>query len=61
MSDNVAVLDGYTVEYMAHTVDYDFHILVEPEADLDDTFKAWHCDTQQYVKVHGWLFQFERL
>lgn len=61
MSDNVAMLDGFTVEYIASTEGADYHILVEPHADLDDVFRAYDCDRQEYVRVRGWLYQFERL
>lgn len=59
MSDNVAVLNGYTEEYMAYQPMFDLCILVKPGTDFDTSFKAWDCDMQEYVNIHGWLWTFE--
>lgn len=60
MTDNVAVLEGYTVELLGSSSDgmHDLHLLVRPGTDLDDTFKAWCCDGQEFLRVNGWLYSF---
>jgi len=61
MGDNHATLKGYTKEILASNGDLDLYLLVQPDADLDDTFKAWDTDAQEWVKVNGWLFRIESL
>jgi len=56
MTDNVAILDGYTNEVYMEAGGYDLNLLVKPDADLDGTFKAWDMDEQAYIKVNGWNF-----
>jgi len=58
MSDNGAVLDGYTREVIAVSDTQDLHLLIQPGTDLDSRFKAWCTDEQEYVWVNGWLFIF---
>lgn len=60
MTDNIAVLDGYTVEYMAESEngEYCFPILTKPDVDLDSTFKCWDMDSQEYIRLNGWLWTF---
>ena len=58
--DNGAVLAGYTREVMAYGSDgSELHLLIRPDADLDDTFKAWCCDECEWLRVHGWNYTFE--
>lgn len=59
MTDNVAVLDGYTREVFATTGAIDLYLLIKPDADLDGTFRAWDMDEQEFVRVNGWLFIIE--
>lgn len=57
MTDNVAVLDGYTEEVeMSNGQGLDLFLLVKPGTDLDDTFSAWDTDCQEFIRVNGWLF-----
>jgi hypothetical protein len=58
MSDNVAVLDGYTLEVVAESSDglHDLYLLVKPGTDFDDTFRAWDTDNQEFISVNGWLY-----
>jgi len=56
MTDNVAVLAGFTREVFATASEYDLHLLVKPDADLDGTFRAWDCDEQEWLSVNGWNF-----
>ena len=58
MSDNVAVLDGYTLEVIASCDDFDLYLLIKPGTDLDSTFRAWDTDEQELIAVNGWLFTF---
>lgn len=59
MTDNVAKLDGFTKAVTAEGGDYVLFLLIRPDTDLDDSFKAWDCDGQEYLRVNGWLFTFE--
>lgn len=61
MTDNIAVLEGFTKELIGSSDSYDLHILVKPHADLDGNFKAWCCDEQEFIYVRGWLFTFEEV
>ncbi len=61
MSDNVAVLNGYTVEVHAYNERGDqLFLLVKPDADLDDIFHAWCMDNQDFIRVTGWLWNTEK-
>lgn len=59
MGDNVAVLAGYTESVLAAGPDRDMHLLVKPTTDFESTFKAWDTDNQEWLKVNGWMYQFE--
>jgi hypothetical protein len=61
MTDNVAVLDGYTKELFGTSDGPDLNILVRPDSDLDGSFVAWDMDGQEYIVVNGWLFAFEEV
>jgi hypothetical protein len=52
MSDNVAVLEGFTKEVHLGNL----FLLVKQNTDLKGTFKAWNMDKQEFVYVNGWLF-----
>lgn len=56
MTDNVAVLAGYTREIEADEGVDTLHLLVRPEAYLDQRFSAWDTDAQEWIVVNGWLF-----
>lgn len=56
MTDNVAVLQGFTREIEASSTEYDFNLLVKPDTDLGERFKAWDMDEQEFIWVNGWLF-----
>lgn len=60
MTDNVAVLDGYTDEYMATGVAREFPILVKPGTIMSGIFRAWDMDAQEYVMIRGWEWRFTR-
>ena len=61
MTDNVAVLDGFTKEIMAytHSLGPDLHLMVRPDDHLDGRFRAWCCDEQEYIMVNGWMYDIE--
>lgn len=56
MTDNVAVLQGFTKEVTADSSEYTLFLLVKPDADFDGRFKAWDIDEQEFIAVNGWLF-----
>jgi len=60
VTDNVAVLDGYTVEVVADNGrGLGLNLLVRPGTDYDDAFKAWDTDGQEFIRINGWLWTFE--
>lgn len=61
MTDNVAILRGYTREVEADSAAYTLHLLVMPGQDYDETFKAWDMDEQEFIEVDGWLWSFETI
>ena len=63
MTNDNAILDGYTEPYEASS-DYgviNIRVLVKPNADFDDMVKVWDCDSQEYLTLHGWNWTFERV
>lgn len=61
MSDNIAVLDGFTKQLMGFCAEADMFLLVKPDTDLDSRFKAWNSDDQEFVYINGWLWTFEEM
>ena len=59
MTDNIAVLEGYTKEVQGDHDGVDLHLLVKPKTDLDSRFKAWCTDCQEFIMVNGWLASWE--
>jgi len=59
MSDNAAREQGYTRGIVATATDHEMYLLVKPDTDLDDTFRAWDVDAQEYIRVNGWLYAVE--
>jgi len=55
MSDNTAVLAGYTRELIVQGCYQDLHIFVKPNADLDGTFKAYDADECDWITINGWM------
>lgn len=54
MSDNAAILEGFTVEVTAEYQLDTLYLLVRPDTDYDSRFKAWDMDGQEYIRVNGW-------
>ncbi|MGY5795214.1 hypothetical protein ACXHXM_34225 len=59
MSDNTAILAGFTREVMATSDYHEVHLFVQPDADLDGTFKAYDAYECEWIRVNGWLFVIE--
>lgn len=56
MTDNVAVLHGFTREITMHGDFHTLFLLVRPDVDFDDTFRAWDMDQQEWLNVNGWMY-----
>lgn len=61
MSDNTAILAGFTKEYLASCDEADVHIFVKPDVDLDGSFKAYDADECDFIRINGWLWTFEEI
>jgi hypothetical protein len=59
MTDNVAILKGFTREVSAECDICSLSLLVKPETDLDGHFRAWNMDDQEFIRINGWLWMFE--
>jgi len=61
MSDNTAILAGFTREVMAASGDgsIDCRLFIKPDTDLDDCFKAYDADNCEWLFIKGWLWTFE--
>ncbi len=59
MTDNIAVMEGFTQEVVAEVGGYVLHLLVKPNTFFDDAFKAWDMDAQEFVRINGWLCTIE--
>jgi len=59
MTDNIAILGGYTKEIHMSFGEYDLSLLVKPDEDLDGSFKAWDMAEQEYLTVNGWMGSIE--
>lgn len=57
MSDNTAILAGFTREVIAYGPSCDLHLFVRPSTDFDDTFKAYDADECEFIRVNGWLIE----
>jgi hypothetical protein len=53
MTDNVAVLDGFTKEITIETKDRLIFALVRPGTKFAGTYRAWDMDNQEYVTIAG--------
>ena len=56
VTDNVAVLQGFTKEVVIENESLTLFLLVRPETDLGERFTAWDADNQEFIRVNGWLF-----
>ncbi len=55
--DNDCTTAGWK-EYFAAGGEWDLHISVSPESDLDGVVIAFCHDEQEMIKLHGWNFIF---
>ena len=61
MSDNTAILAGFTQEYIAEGGGLEVHIFVQLDADLDGEFKAYDADNCEFITVFGWNVTLEAI
>lgn len=61
MSDNTAILAGYTRELLAEYQEGEMHVFVKPDADLDGVIRAYDADNCEWVRLNGWLFSFQSI
>jgi hypothetical protein len=59
MTDNIAILQGFTRAVIADSGRETLTLLIKPDADLDGCFDAWDTDEQEFIVVNGWLFTVE--
>ena len=59
MSDNTAILAGYTVEYLASGGDYEIHVFAKPDADLDGCVRVYDADECEFIILNGWMWSFD--
>lgn len=55
VSDNCCTRMGWIEAFAAPYSGTELHISYPPEADLDDTFKAFCHDEQEMIIIKGWL------
>ena len=46
---------GYTRRILVSGGMTELELLVEPDSDLDGTFRAWDCAEEEWLTVNGWL------
>lgn len=56
--DNDCTRAGWQ-EYILVSDSHELHVSTAPDADLDGEFLAFCHDTQEMIKVNGWLFSIE--
>ena len=49
----------YTKEIYAYGGEYELHLMVAPDADLDGEFGAWCLDENEPLIIWGWMFSVE--
>jgi len=52
-------MEGFTVPVVAESTEYTLELLVQPDTDFGERFKAWDTDAQEFIWVNGWLFTVE--
>lgn len=53
MTDNVAVLKGFTREIMIETKDHVIFALVKPNTKFAGLYRAWDADAQTFITIEG--------
>jgi hypothetical protein len=59
MTDNVAILAGFTREVWASCEEREGPFLIQPDANLDDYVRAWNMDTQAFEQLNGGMWMFK--
>ena len=59
MSNERAIKAGFTVSILASSDEHDLTLLIRPDTDTEDRFKAWCCDEQEFLNINGWMFDVE--
>lgn len=49
------------IEYFANHACSELHVSVPPDADLDDTVRAFCHDEQEMILIKGWLVEWNRI
>ena len=47
---------GFTQKHNCECVEYNFSLLVRPNINLDDRFKAYCLDDNSFIYINGWMF-----
>lgn len=55
-SKDEAIAKGFTQAFTAECDEYVLDILVKADTDLDGSFKAYDVDSQEFLKINGWLW-----
>ena len=50
-----ALEKGYTQKHNCECVEYNFDLLVKPNTDLNDRFKAYCLSDNEFIIVNGWM------
>lgn len=58
MTENNAILAGYTKQVECYARETYLCLLVVPGTDLDSRFKAWDIDAREFIYVNGWTCDF---
>jgi hypothetical protein len=53
MSDNIAILEGFTTEIMCETEDGVLFLLVKPNTNFAGIYRAWDTDSQKFITLGG--------
>lgn len=63
MSDNIAIMGGYTRSVMAESNDglLTLFLLIRQDADLGARIKAWDTDDQEWIWVEAHMFDWHDL
>ena len=48
-------MEHYTQHIIVHGDGITLDLMVKPDTDFDDAFKAWDRDAEEYIMVAGWL------
>ena len=62
MSDNHAILAGFTKEYIAESgIGPDIHIFAQPEDPLDCVSTVYDADNCEFISLNCWHFTFTEI